>query len=177
MTSRSLRCALATALCCAGLALPSLAPATVVKPPKDPECQGTLSGDVKATFDCSVVVGTQASGEQVFVIRLPGPVDGIPSLVPGAFLLPGAAAKRTYTLDDLGMGKAAVAVENGALYTATKTSGQRGAVTLELRSVKKSESAPGVFVVHGTYRARLVPAGDRPVADGLAGEIIVDVKF
>jgi hypothetical protein len=135
-------------------------------------CQGTLSGDVKARFACSVVLGTQASGEHVFVISTPGPVEGIPSLVPGGFVFPLPVKPGTYGLAELGVGKASVAVEGGALYTATKTSGQRGDVTLTLRSVKQSPRIPGGFEVRGTYRARLVPVGG-----GRGGEVVVDVKF
>jgi hypothetical protein len=136
------------------------------------KCEGTLSGDVKASFTCAVVLGTQAGGERAFVINLPGPVEGVPSLVPGAFQFPAAVRPGTYTLTELGMGKASVAVEGGALYTAAKTSSQRGEVTLKLSSVRKSAKVPGGFDVRGTYRARLIPVGG-----GQRGEIVVDVKF
>lgn len=135
-------------------------------------CEGTLSGDVKARFACSVVLGTQPSGDRAFVISTPGPVEGIPSLVPGGFMFPLPVKPGTYTLAELGMGKASVAAEGGALYTATKTSSQRGEVTLTLRSVKQSVKIPGGFDVRGTYRARLVPVGG-----GRGGEVVVDVRF
>lgn len=135
-------------------------------------CEGTLSGDAKATFPCSVVLGTQAGGEHAFVISVPAPVEGIPSLVPGAFQLPAAPRPGTYTLAELGMGKAAVAVEGGALYTAAKTSSQRGEVTLALTSVRKRRNVPGGYDVRGAYRAKLVPVGG-----GKTGEIVVDVRF
>jgi hypothetical protein len=135
-------------------------------------CAGTLSGDVTATFACSVVVGTQSGGAAAFVINIPGPIEGVPSLVPGAFQLEGPVAAGTYTLSELGMGKASVAVEGGALYTATKTSSQRGEVTLTLASVKKSRKVPGGLDVRGTYRARLLPVGG-----GQRGEVVVDVRF
>jgi hypothetical protein len=135
-------------------------------------CEGTLSGDVKARFTCAAVVGTLAPGAHAFVITIPGPIDGIPSVVPGAFELPAPVKRGTYTLDELGMGKASVAAEGGLLYTAAKTSSQRGEVTLELRSVRKSRNVPGAFEVRGRYRARLVPVGA-----GRSGEVVVDVRF
>jgi hypothetical protein len=147
----------------AGGAVPAAEPA---------RCEGTLSGDVQAKFACAVLLGTQPGGELAFVISIPGPLEGVPSLVPGAFQLPAPARKGTFTLAELGMGKASVAREGGALYTATKTSSQRGEVTLTLTSVKKSAKVPGGYDVRGTYRAKLVPVGG-----GLTGEVVVDVKF
>jgi hypothetical protein len=108
----------------------------------------------------------------MIVISTLGPVEGVPSLVPGSFMLPDAPRTGTYRLDDLGMGKASVALEGGTLYTAAKTSSRRGEVTLQLTSVTGSEKAPGAYDVHGTYRARLLPAGG-----GKTGEVVVDVKF
>jgi hypothetical protein len=139
---------------------------------RTPACRGKLSGSVTATFACTMVMGTGADGTVAFVISTPGPVEGIPAVVPGSFQVPGPAAGRTYTLDDLGFGRASVAAPGGVLYTATKTTGQRGEVTLTLRSVKKHASIPGGYEVHGRYRARLVPAGS-----GRTGEVIVDVEF
>jgi hypothetical protein len=135
-------------------------------------CEGTLTGEIQAKFACTALLGTQQGGQLVFVVTVPGPVDGIPSLVPGAFQVPGAPRARTYTLADLGMGKASVAAEGGALYVASKTSGQRGEVTLRFTSLKKSKAIAGAYEVHGTYRARLVPAGG-----GKSGEVMVDVTF
>jgi hypothetical protein len=77
-----------------------------------------------------------------------------------------------YRLEDLGMGMASLAIDGGALYTATKTSSRRGEVTLELKSVKPDPALRGAFVVHGSYRARLVPAGS-----GKTGEILFEVTF
>jgi hypothetical protein len=139
---------------------------------KAPGCRGKLSGSVTAKFACSMTMGTGADGTIAFVISTPGPVPGIPALVPGSFQVPGPRPGRTYTLDELGLGRASVAAEGGALYTATKTTGQRGEVTLTLRSVKKHATIPGGYEVHGRYRARLVPAGG-----GRTGEVIVDVDF
>jgi hypothetical protein len=136
------------------------------------KCSGTVSGDVTATFSCTALLGTQEGGQLAFSISIPGPIEGIPALVPGAFLVPGKATARTYTLDELGFGKASVAAEGGALYTAAKTSSQRGEVTLTIRSLKKSVKIPGAWDVHGTYRARLLRVGG-----GQKGEVVVDVKF
>lgn len=135
-------------------------------------CEGTLSGDVEARFTCSVVFGTLEAGDHAFVISIAGPIDGVPSLVPGAFQFPAPVKPGTYTLDDLGMGKASVAADGGALYTAVKTSSQRGEVKLELRSVKRSRKVPGAFDVRGRYRARLLPVGG-----GRSGDVVVDVRF
>jgi hypothetical protein len=137
-----------------------------------PRCQGTLSGDVTAKFACSVVLGTLSSGSLAFVISIPGPVDGVPGLAPGAFQFPLPAKVGTYTLTELGMGKASVAKEGGALYTAAKTTSQRGEVTLTLTSVKRSGKIPGGYDVRGAYRARLIPVGG-----GQPGEVVMDVRF
>lgn len=139
---------------------------------RPPACEGTLSGEVKARFVCSIVFGTVAPGDHAFVISIPGPIEGIPSLVPGAFQFPAPVTPGTYTLADLGMGKASVAGEGGVLYTAAKTSSERGEVTLELRSVKRSQKVPGAFEVRGRYRARLLPVGA-----GRSGDVVVDVRF
>ena len=70
------------------------------------------------------------------------------------------------------MGKASVAAEGGVLYTAAKTSGRRGEVTLTLTSLRASATIAGAFEVHGIYRARLVPVGA-----GKTGEVVVEVRF
>jgi hypothetical protein len=70
------------------------------------------------------------------------------------------------------MGRASVAADGGTLYTATRTTGQRGEVKLVLATVKKTAKVKGTWEVHGTYRARLIPAGG-----GKTGEVVVDVKF
>ncbi len=138
----------------------------------EPGCRGTLSGDVRATFPCTAILGTLESGQLVFSISIPGPVEGVPSLVPGAFQVPGKPVAGTFTLAELGYGKASVAAEGGGLYTAAKTSSQRGEVTLTFRTLRKSAQVPGAWDVHGTYRARLVRVGG-----GSSGEVVVDVTF
>jgi hypothetical protein len=137
-----------------------------------PACEGTLSGAVTARFACTVVLATQPDGATYLVIHGNAPIEGVPSYAPGAFEIPGPVAERTYTLDTLGMGRASVAAEGGTLYMASKTSAQRGEVTLVLLRVIKDPAAPGTFVAHGTYRARLLPVGA-----GKPGEVVVDVRF
>lgn len=134
-------------------------------------CRGKLSGSVKATFDCSAQLETDSEGRTFFVINPTGPIAKVPSCAPGAFELPGGAAAGSYTLDTLGMGRASVAAEGGTLYTATRTTGQRGEVRLKLTRVVP-RSGKKAAVVHGTYRARLLPAGA-----GKTGEVIVEVRF
>ena len=136
------------------------------------ECKGTLSGAVQATFKCAASISTNDEGMAVFEIRPLDRLDDIPGYAPGAFEVPGPVTARTYMLDDLGMDRASVAVEGGTLYTATKTSSQRGEITLVLSSVSKDARAKGTYVAHGTYRARLLPVGG-----GKKGEIIVEVSF
>jgi hypothetical protein len=155
-----------TLLAAALLALPALAASA------EPTCQGTLSGKVTGSFTCDVALVEPGDGQATFMVQPRGPVADVPAYAPGAFRLPLPVTAGTYTLDDLGMGKASVAAEGGALYTATKTSGQRGEVTLVLRSVKQDPKRPGVWIAHGTYRARLIPAGA-----GKQGDVVVEVSF
>jgi hypothetical protein len=138
----------------------------------DPACQGRLTGKVSGTFACDVTLVEPGDGEATFVVKPHGPIPDVPAYAPGAFRMPLPVAAGTYTLDDLGMGKASVAAEGGVLYTATKTTGQRGEVTLVLRTVTRDQKSPGFWVVHGTYRARLIPAGA-----GKDGEVFVEVTF
>jgi hypothetical protein len=138
----------------------------------EPSCTGTLSGSVTGSFTCAVAV-TRGEGNAVYlVITATSKVDGVPSLVPGSFEVTGLLQPGTYGLDRLGMGKAAVAADGGTLYTATRTTGQRGEVTLVLSTARNRGTAAGGWEVHGTYRARLLPAGG-----GKSGEVVVDVKF
>jgi hypothetical protein len=137
---------------------------------EDAACRGTLSGSVQGTFACTALVRAR-DGVSYFVIEPLAPVKGVAAYAPGAFELPAVEA-RTYDMESLGMGRASVAADGGTLYTATKTTGRRGDVRLTLGTVKRIAGTEGAFAVHGTYRARLVPAGD-----GKAGEVVVDVKF
>jgi hypothetical protein len=96
----------------------------------------------------------------------------VPAFSPGAFEIPEPVRAGTYTLDTLGQGLASLAAEGGTLYTAAKTSGQRGEVELSLEEVRADPAAKGGRTVRGTYRARLVPAGS-----GRSGSVVVEVKF
>lgn len=137
-----------------------------------PGCSGTLSGSVTGKFACEVSVTSGEGGSSYLVIAPTTRVDGVPSLVPGSFEVTGLLVPGTYRLSDLGMGKAAVAAEGGTLYTATRTTGQRGEVTLVFSKVEKGGEGTGTHVVRGTYRARLLPAGG-----GKTGEVVVEVTF
>jgi len=112
-----------------------------------------------------------ADGRALFSIEPLAPVGGVPSYAPGVFELPLPVETKTYTIETLGPGRASVAAEGGTLYTATKTTGRRGEVTLTLEVVKKNTKA-GTWNVHGVYRAVLVPVGA-----GKSGEVVVDVTF
>lgn len=151
------------ALALAGLAAPGDAAAA---------CRGTISGDVKGKFSCLVSLVPGEDGTPVFTITTKDVIPDIPVYKPGSFLVPLPVRPGKYRLAELGMGMASLAIDGGALYTATRTSSQRGEVTLELRSVKPDPAVRGGFVVHGTYRARLVPAGS-----GKTGAVVFDVSF
>ncbi len=150
----------------------ALSLAAASKPSAPHGCRGTLSGEAKGAFTCLALFSTTEAGKVVFEIVPKDPIPDVPVYKPGAFELPGAPAVRTYTLDDLGMGMASAAVEGGALYTATKTSSQRGEVTLTVGSVERDPKWPGTWSVHGTYRARLVRVGG-----GQSGEVVVEATF
>ena len=150
----------------------SLAASPAVPGAAGPACTGTLSGSVVGKFECTAsVVGGSGDGAYL-VISATTTIDGVPSLVPGSFDVTGLLRPGTYTLDQLGLGKASVAADGGTLYTATKTTSQRGEVTLVLSKVRKDGTGKAAWEVHGTYRARLIPAGG-----GKTGEVVVDVKF
>jgi hypothetical protein len=135
-------------------------------------CRGEISGDIKAKFSCVATLGPAEDGTPVFTITPKDVVPDVPVYKPCSFQMPVPVKPGKYGLDDLGMGMASLAIEGGALYTAAKTSSRRGEVTLELKSVKPDPARPGGFIVHGSYRARLVPAGD-----GKKGEVVFDVSF
>jgi hypothetical protein len=136
------------------------------------ECSGTLSGSAKGKFTCLVSMTTNESGQVFFVITPKTMIDGIPSYAPGAFQIPAPPRAQTYTLGELLPGRASVAVEGGTLYTATKTSGQRGEVALAIKSLKPDPTVKGAYRVRGTYRAKLLPVGE-----GRQGEVVVEAEF
>lgn len=149
-----------------------LAALVAASPAPPPACQGTLSGAVHGSFECTVTLKAGEDGQALLVIEARTRLPGVPSYAPGAFEIAEPVEARTYTLDTLGQGRASVAAEGGTLYTTAKTSGQRGEVQVALTSVKKDPKVKGAYAVHGTYRARLVPAGS-----GKTGEVVVEVKF
>lgn len=153
------------------LLLACAARAGAAEPPMKPACEGTLSGAVTGTFACTAVVATR-EGRTFFSLDGVGPLDGVASYAPGAFELEKGPAATTYTLETLGMGRASVAKDGGALYMASKTTSTRGEVTLVLASVKKDPKVKGAFTAHGTYRARLLPAHS-----GKEGEVLVEARF
>jgi hypothetical protein len=155
----------------AGAVVLALAVAATPASAGPPSCKVSLSGAVQAEFACLVAV-TDFDGGAVFALHADAPVPGIPSVAPGAFKLPLPVQAGTYTLDTLGHGKASVAAEGGTLYVASKTSSQRGEVTLTFTRVAKDARLKGAYVVHGSYRARLIPAGG-----GKQGEVVVEAKF
>ncbi len=168
----------AAALAAALAGGPAEAPSSAPSHPRvqgeggEPACRGSVSGAVTGTFACVADVSTGDEGKVFFVITPKDSIAGVPTYQPGSFELLRPVAARTYTLAELGFGMASVAAEGGTLYTATKTSSQRGEVELALASVQADPRRKGAVVVHGTYRARLVPAGA-----GKTGEVVVEVRF
>jgi hypothetical protein len=135
-------------------------------------CRGKISGDAKGKFSCLATLERGEDGTLVFTITPKDVLPDIPVYKPGSFQVPAPGKPGRYGLDELGMGMASLAIDGGALYTAAKTSSQRGEVALELKSVKPAPGRPDAFVVHGSYRARLIPAGG-----GKTGEVVFEVSF
>lgn len=135
-----------------------------------PSCTGSLSGAVAARFDCTVTVALAGDGRTYATISPTAPVEGLPGFAPGSFDVTAVLRPGTWKLDDLGMGKASVAAPGGTLFTATRTTGQRGEVTLVWKRLKKLDG--GRWGVSGSYRARLLPVGA-----GKTGEVLVAVDF
>ncbi|MEI7705518.1 MAG: hypothetical protein WCK73_13085 [Deltaproteobacteria bacterium] len=152
--------------------LPILASLIVTASPPAPSCTGTLSGSVRASFTCAAEVVRDDQGHDFLVIGVKGDIEGVPSFVPGSFDVTGLLRPGVYTLEQLGFGKASVAADDRTLYTATKTTGQRGEVTIFFSRVDPAPGGKGAPRVRGTYRARLIPAGG-----GKKGEVIVSVDF
>jgi len=138
-----------------------------------PACTGTLSGAFTATFTCIVSVRDLGDGTAVIDLRQAEKVEGIGAFGVGSWILPAGAAKGSYPFEALGLGKSSVILDkDGALFTATKTSGTYGEVSLDLTSVVAQKSPPGTYAVHGSFRARLLPKGNLR-----KDEIVVEVKF
>lgn len=138
--------------------------------PVEPACRGKVSGSVSGAFECTFHVAVVNDATLAFEIRPTGTMPGVPAYAPGAFQVSRPVKPGVYTLDTLGMGRASVADDDKTLFTATKTSGQRGEVKLTVTAVERGPG--GLERLHGTYWARLIPAGA-----GKPGEVIVDVTF
>jgi hypothetical protein len=136
-------------------------------------CTGTLSGAFTATFKCSAKVRDLEDGTSVFELQQTEKVDGLTAFGPGAWIIPGAPEKRAYPFDALGLGKSSVVLDKeGTLYIASRTMQARGEASLQLTSVTAQKALPLTWIVHGTFRARLVPS-----ANTRTDEIVVQVKF
>lgn len=157
------RLALSLALALAGGGPPAAEAAT--------PCKGTLSGSLQGKFDCTASV-VERDGTWYFVIEARTRIDGVPGYSPGSWELAEAPRARTYGMDELGMGRASAAAENGTLYTAFRTSGRQGEATVTLKSVKPDPKVKGTWRVSGQYRVRMPPAGG-----GKTGEVVIEVRF
>jgi hypothetical protein len=149
-------------------------PAAVAKPAEPASCTGTLSGAFKATFKCGVVVRDLGDGTAVLEIALQEKkIDGVTSFAPGGWIIPGVPAKGTYPLAALGQGRSSLILEaDGTLFSAQRTSTERGEVTLVLTKVRGSTALPGTYEVAGTFTATLPAAASRR-----SDAITVQVKF
>lgn len=136
----------------------------------EPACRGALTGKVAAVFDCLVRLKDVDASTSAIEILPTAAIEGVAAVSPGAFLLSRPVKPGTFTLETLGVGRASVAAEGGTLYAASKTSSTKGEVTLTLTSVSRAKD--GSTIVHGSYRARLLPAGG-----GKTGEVLVVVEF
>jgi hypothetical protein len=137
------------------------------------ECTGTLSGAHQASFKCGVVVRDLGDGTAVIEIKLKERLDGVGSFTPAGWIIPGAPAPGTYPFAALGQGRSSLILEaDGTLFSAQRTSSERGDAVLTLTKVKKAAKAPGTWEVSGTFTATLPAAASRRT-----DEIVVRVKF
>jgi hypothetical protein len=132
-------------------------------------CSGKLSGAVKGTFRCTVTATAGPEGRGYLVITPEGPVEGARAFSPGAFELAGPLAAGSYDLASLVAARSSLITDDGALFSATRTTSARGEATLTLRSV---EQLGGKTVAGGALRARLLPSGTFKT-----GEVLVEVEF
>ena len=132
-------------------------------------CSGKLSGVAKGLFECVVSVTNGAEGQGYLVIVPKGPVEGVRAFSPGSFEFAGKLAAGSYDLASLVAARASLITEDGALFSATKTTGARGELTLTLQSVKQHA---GKTLASGVLRARLLPSGTLK-----SGEVFVEVTF
>lgn len=159
----------ALALLTAAAALLAAGPARAEPAP----CTGTLSGAAKATFKCGVVVRDLGDGTAVLEIALKEKIDGVTAFGPAGWIIPGDPARRTYAFAELGQGRASLILEaDGTLFSAQRTSSERGDVTLVLTKVQRSATQPGTWAVSGSYTATLLAAASRRT-----DSITVQIKF
>jgi hypothetical protein len=152
--------------CILVLALSALSPGARAA---ERSCSGKLSGAAKGSFDCEVTVTDGAEGQSYLVIATKGPMEGVRAFSPGAFEFAGKLAAGSYDLASLVAARASLITEDGALFSATKTTGARGELTLTLQSVKQHA---GKTLASGVLRARLLPSGTLK-----SGEVFVEVTF
>jgi len=137
-------------------------------------CSGTLSGAFKAAFKCGVVVRDLGDGTAVIEIALTEKdIPGVTSVGLGGWIIPGTPAKGSYPFAALGQGRSSLILEaDGTLFSAQRTSQERGEVSLTLTKVTKSTKAPGTYQVSGSFTAILPAAASRRT-----DTIVVKVKF
>jgi hypothetical protein len=132
-------------------------------------CSGKLSGAAKGSFDCVVEVTIGSEGQSYLVIAPKGPVEGVRAFSPGAFEFAGPLAAGSYDLASLVAARSSLITDDGALFSATKTTGARGELTLTLQSVTKDR---GKTLASGMLRVRLLPSGTLK-----SGDVRVEVEF
>jgi hypothetical protein len=135
-------------------------------------CRGELSGAVEGKLGCAVRVQPAGEGTVYLSFDLVEKPDGVPGVDLGSFEIALPLQARTYALEDVRAGRAAVYAKGGTIYSAYRTTGRKGEVTLRLTRVKPDPDVPGGFVVSGSYRARL-PATASPKED----EVVVSLEF
>lgn len=136
-------------------------------------CTGTLSGAATGTFKCGLVVRDLGDGTAVLEIVHKEKTEGVRAFTPGGWIIPGTPAKRTYAFADLGQGRSSLILEaDGTLFSAQRTSAERGDVTLVLTNAKAAPKAPGTWEVSGSFKATLLAAASRRT-----DAVTVEVKF
>lgn len=138
-----------------------------------PTCTGTLSGAVEGTFKCGLVVRDLGDGTAVLEFRLLEKPDTVDAFFPGNWIIPGEPAVRAYPFSDLGQGRTSlIVVKSGTLYSAQRSSTDRGDVTVVLSTVKASAAKPRTWEVHGSLRATTLSA-----ASFRKDQVIVEARF
>ncbi len=169
MTSpaRTLSLAIAAALALAAGAVRAADPAPA-------GCTGTLSGAVTGTFKCGVLVRDLEDGTAVLEIKLVEKPDTLDAFFPGNWILPGGPKVQAYPFEVLGHGRSSlIVVEGGTLYSAQRSSSERGEVTIVLTRVTPQKTKPATWAVGGSLRATLPPAASL----NKKAPIVLDVRF